>query len=89
MVWGTFLWWAFCVPLPLRMLLLCALLSTRLAVFDSQSPPLSSLSPYSSPVHCDSLRGDQLLTQGERSEHYVLTVQSRSTPCSDTGTTDL
>ena len=69
MVWDAFLWWAFCVPLPLRLLLLCALLSTRPAVFDSQSPPLSSPYPYSSPVQCDSLRGDQLLTQGERSEH--------------------
>ena len=72
MVWDAFLWWAFCVPLPLRLLLLCALLSTTPAVFDSQSPPLSSPSPYSSPMQRDSLRGDQLLTQGERSEHLHL-----------------
>ena len=71
MVWDAFLWWAFCVPLPLRLLLLCALLSTTPDVFDSQSPPLSSPSPYSSPVQCDSLQ-DQLFTRGERSKHVHL-----------------
>ena len=34
-----------------------------------QSPPLSSPAPHSFPLQCDSLRGDQLLTQGKRSEH--------------------
>ena len=67
----TFLWWAFCVPPPLRLLLLCALLSTRLDVLNCQSPPLSSPSPYSSPVQCDSLQ-DQLFTRGERSKHMHL-----------------
>ena len=67
----TFLWWAFCVPPPLRLLLLCALLSTRLDVLNCQSPPLSPPSPYSSPVQCDSLQ-DQLFTRGERSKHVHL-----------------
>ena len=72
MKWDTFLWWAFFVPPPFHSLQLCALLSARFAVFDSQSLLLSSPSLYSSPVQCDSLGGDQLLTQGERSEHMYL-----------------
>ena len=39
---------------------------------NNQSPPLSLPSPYSSSVQYDSLRGDELLTQGERSEHVHL-----------------
>ena len=72
MKWDTFLWWAFFVPPPFHSLQLCALLSARFAVFDSQSLLLSSPSLYSSPMQCDSLGGDQLLTQGERSEHMYL-----------------
>ena len=71
-LWGTFLWWVFCVPPPLRLLLLCALLSAKLAMLNSQSPPLSSPSPYCSSMQCDSLRGDELLAHGERSKQVHL-----------------
>ena len=41
-------------------------------MLNSQSPPLSSPSPYSSPVRCDSQRGEDLLAQGEQSEYVHL-----------------
>ena len=39
---GPFIWWVFCIPPPIRMLLLCILFSTRLYVLSRQCQPFSS-----------------------------------------------
>ena len=41
-MYGTSIWWVFCVPLHIRMLLLCLLFSTTFCVLNRQRQPFSS-----------------------------------------------
>ena len=65
---GPFIWWVFCIPPPIRMLLLCILFSTRLCVLSRQCQPFSSQATCFLHVQGDGFQRGQVFTKGERSK---------------------
>ena len=71
-MYGPFIWWVFCVPPPIRMLLLCILFSTRLCVLSRQCQPFSSQATCFLHVQRDSFQRGQVFAKGERSKHVFI-----------------
>ena len=69
---GPFIWWVFCVPPPIRMLLLCILLSTRLCVLSRQCQPFSSQATCFLHVQGDGFQQGQVIAKGERSKRVFI-----------------
>lgn len=62
-MWETFIWWAFCAPPAVRMLLFWILVSARLTVLNCQCPPFS-------PAQC--VQHEQSSIPGERSDSTMI-----------------
>ena len=77
-MYGTFIWWVFCVPLHIRMLLLCLLFSTTFCVLNRQRQPFSSQVTCFLHVQGDGFQRGQVFANGERSKR-VLTEYNRTT----------
>ena len=69
---GPFIWWVFCVPPPIRMLLLCTLLSTRLCVLSCQYQPFSLQATCFLHMQGDGFRRGQVIAKGERSKRVFI-----------------
>ena len=69
---GPFIWWVFCVPPPIRMLLLCILFSTRLCVLSRQCQPFSSQATCFLHVQGDGLQQGQVFAKGKRSKRVFI-----------------
>ena len=69
---GPFIWWVFCVPSLIRMLLLCILLSTRLCVLSHQCQPFSSQATCFLHVQGDGFQRGQVIAKGERSKFVFI-----------------
>ena len=64
-MYGTSIWWVFCVPPPIRMLRLCILFSTRLCVLSRQCQPFSSQATCFLHVQGDGFQRGQVFAKGE------------------------
>ena len=71
-MYGTSIWWVFCVPLHIRMLLLCLLFSTTFCVLNRQRQPFSSQVTCSLHVQRDSFQRGQVFANGERSKCVLI-----------------
>ena len=69
---GTFIWWVFCGPPPIRMLLLCTVFSTRLCVLSHQYQPFSSQATCFLHVQGDGFPQGQVFAKGERSKRVFI-----------------
>ena len=69
---GPFIWWVVCVPPPIRMLLLCILLSTRLCVLIRQCQPFGSQATCFLHVQGDGFQQGQVIVKGERSKRVFI-----------------
>ena len=65
---GPFIWWVFCIPLPIRMLLLCILFSARLCVLSRQCQPFSLQVTCFLHVQGDGFQRGQVFSKGEQSK---------------------
>ena len=79
-MYGTFIWWVFftfiwrvfCVPPPIRMLLLCILFSTTLCVLNRRCQPFSSQATCFLHVQEDGFQRGQMFAKGERSKRVLI-----------------
>ena len=69
---GPFIWWVFCGPPSIRMLLLCTLFSTRLCVLSRQCQPFSSQATCFLHVQGDGFQQGQVIAKGERSKRVFI-----------------
>ena len=69
---GPFIWWVFCVPPPIRMLLLCILFSTRLCVLSRQCQPFNSQATCFLHMQGDGFQWGQVFAKGQRSKHMFI-----------------
>ena len=65
---GPFIWWVFCIPPPIRMLLLCLLFSTRLCVLSRQCQRFSSQATCFLHEQGDGFQRGQVFAKGEQSK---------------------
>ena len=68
----TSIWWVFCVPLHIRMLLLCLLFSTTFCVLNRQRQPFSSQVTCFLHVQGDGFQRGQVFANGERSKRVLI-----------------
>ena len=71
-MYGTSIWWVFCVPPPIRMLLLCILFSTTFCVLSRQRQPFSSQATCFLHVQGDGFQRGQVFADGERSKRVFI-----------------
>ena len=73
-MYGTLIWCLLWAPLPVTMLLLCILFSTRRSVLECQCQPFSSPATGVSHVQLRGFQQGQLFAEGERCNRVLLPV---------------